>query len=107
VTVRKPLTFLAIAEADVERTVAWYEHHRPGLGSAFIDDLDELLSHIDAHPEIYQEVAGSVRRAVFKGFPYSVLYRILPDRIEVAGVLHAHLSPRRMMARSRPKPDTH
>ena len=95
-----PLTVLAVAEGDIERAVAWYDAQRPKLGDAFLLDLGDVLEHVRQYPEMYQLIAGRVRRAVLHGFPYSVIYRILPDAIQVVGVLHSQLDPARTAARS-------
>ena len=97
----KPLTLLAAAASDVEKAVRHYDHLSPGLGHAFLLDLDELLTHVKHHPEMFQAVRGQVRRAVFHGFPYSLLYRIHVGRIEVIGVLPSRGDPERIAARLR------
>lgn len=94
------LTVLAVADRDIEEAVAWYDEQRPRLGDTFLLDLGESLDQIRHHPEMYQRLVGNVRRAVLHGFPYSILYRVLPDVIEVVGVLHSQVDPSRMDARS-------
>ncbi len=96
-----PLSVFAAAETDVEEAVRWYDGVGPGIGDAFLLDLDELLTHIGQHPEMFQSIKGPVRRAVMRGFPYSVLYRVLAGGIEIIGVLHTHGDPARAAARTR------
>jgi hypothetical protein len=94
-----PLTLLAAAASDVEEAVRRYDDLSPGLGHAFILDLCELLTHVKHHPEMFQTVKGRVRRAVFQGFPSSLLYRIHVGRTEVIGVLPSRGDPERIAAR--------
>lgn len=98
----RPVTLLAAAERDINEAVAWYDGQRPGLGDAFVRDVGERLERIEAYPESHQVAVGRVRRAVLHGFPYSVLYRVLRDRVEVVAVLHSHADPTRVAARRRP-----
>ena len=42
---------------------------------------------------MYQAMETAVRRAPLQGFSYSVLYRILPEWIEVIGVVHQSRDP--------------
>ena len=95
------LSVLAVAESDIETAVAWYDGQRPKLGDTFLLDLGDVLEHIREHPDMYQAVVGQVRRAVLHGFPYSILYRVLPDAIQVVGVLHSQADPARLAARSK------
>ena len=95
------LTFLAVAEQDIQAAVLWYDQQRPGLGDIFIADLQEILEHIRLQPEMYRRIDGPVRRAVLHRFPYSVLYRILTDELEVVAVLHFKLHPGKISSRLR------
>ncbi len=92
---RYPLTLLAEAERDIEKAVTWYEAQAPGLGAAFVDHLDDLFRQIELRPMANPLVGVLSRRATLRGFPYSVIYRILPDRIDVVGVLRSHPAPAR------------
>lgn len=76
------------AELEVE-TIAWeYEQARPGLGVAFLGELERLYGQIDRFPRSGHEVLPGVRRAVVKRFPYLVYYVVLPDAFEILAVVH-------------------
>lgn len=92
-TLRKPPTLLAEAERDIEEAVTWYEAQAPGLGAAFLDHLDDLFRQIERRPMANPLVGVLSRRATLRGFPYSVIYRVLPDRIDVVSVLRSHPAP--------------
>lgn len=89
------LTLLAEAERDLEKAVTWYEAQASGLGAAFVDHLDGLFRQIERRPMANPLVGVLARRASHRGFPYSVIYRILPDRIDVVGLLRSHPAPAR------------
>lgn len=81
------------AAADLLSVQDWYEHQRAGLGAAFTDAVDKLLTRIAALPELYVVVFRGVRRGKVQRFPYLVYYRVFSDWIEVIGVLHGSRDP--------------
>jgi len=89
-----PVVLRPEAEADVVAARRWYEKQRPGLGDAFTERVEEILARIAQTPEFYAVALRGVRCGKLRQFPYVVYYRILADRIEVIGVLHASRHPR-------------
>ena len=79
---------------DVLETFRWYQHQEFGLGDAFADSLDEIISRVQAMPQMYALAVNNVRRGKLRRFPGLIYYRILSDRIEVIAVLHGSRHPR-------------
>ena len=79
------------AVADLTEIREYFATVDDGLGSRFVEGLDELFSRQEAFPRSAPLVAGyvDVRRAVVRRFPYVVFYRHRPERIDVLRVLHA------------------
>jgi toxin ParE1/3/4 len=79
------------AVADLEEIHGHYDSVEDGLGSRFVEPLDELFTRLEEFPRSAPLVAGyvDVRRAVVRGFPYVVFYRHRPEQIDVLRVLHA------------------
>lgn len=98
------LNVLAIAEADMLMAMAWYDAQYPGLGNSFLEQVDVTFAGILKHPELYQVLFGTIRRAVLHRFPYSVLYRVRDPFIDILGVLPSRSDP--AMIRSRIDPYT-
>jgi len=63
-------------KADIREAARWYERQRPGLGRAFLHQIDVLLDGIREDPPQHQVVYRSVRRAIPRRFPYGLFYRI-------------------------------
>lgn len=80
-------------ELDVEAAFEWYESERPGLGVEFLDELRVTYNRIANGPLKYQELRGSVRRALLRRFPYAVYFIIEADAVVVVAVLHASRDP--------------
>jgi plasmid stabilization system protein ParE len=87
------------AAADIEDAYNWYERARIGLGEEFLAAVREGLDWAVEHPERFPLVQRSVRRALLRRFPYSLLYRVEPEAILLVAVFHAKRDPRAWRAR--------
>jgi plasmid stabilization system protein ParE len=104
----RPLFFLPPASDDAARAAAWYQRQAPGLGRAFLAELDQQARRIGHFPDSYPQVTGATpacRRANLPRFPYTVVYRALPSRVEVVAVLHCHADPAALSARADAPPE--
>ncbi len=88
-----PIVLRPEAQADLLAARNWYEQQRTGLGDTFAEAVEQILSWIEAMPEMYAVVAWDVRRGKLRRFPYVVYYRVLGDRIEVIAILHGSRDP--------------
>lgn len=96
----RQVLFRKEAEADVTEAYLWYEARSPGMGEEFRHELASTLRRIADHPESYQMIHRETRRAPMHRFPYSVFYRVYPDKIIVVACMHGRRSPRRWRSRS-------
>jgi toxin ParE1/3/4 len=87
------LTVRRQAKADIRAAARWYERQRPGLGRAFLHQIDVLLDRIREDPLQHQVVYRSVRRAIPRRFPYGLFYRIDGSAVLVFAVVHLHRDP--------------
>ena len=89
-----PVSLRGSAERDIEEIEDWYELQRVGLGAEFRATLDGLFSRLSEHPEAFPVLYRENRRAVLRGFPFNVWFRVLPDRVLVLTVIHGRRRPR-------------
>lgn len=68
----KVITIRKEAESDIEEAYQWYESKRDGLGEEFLLCIDEVLSRLKVHSEIYPAVHRNIRRAFIKIFPFGI-----------------------------------
>jgi toxin ParE1/3/4 len=87
------LDFRSAAQAEFDQAALWYESQRIGLGQAFVDAVQQVLEVIATHPLQHPLVDRDVRGALVPHFPYSVHYRIKPDRVVIVAVFHASRDP--------------
>ncbi len=66
------LTLRLQAQLDAHDAADWYENQRLGLGIRFLNELDDVVNRIRAHPFQFPEIHPRVRRGLLSRFPYSV-----------------------------------
>ena len=58
------------AELELNEAADFYDLRSPGLGSAFLDEVERSLGHIAKHPEAAGPTLGVVRKRVLTRFPH-------------------------------------
>jgi plasmid stabilization system protein ParE len=87
------LSFSSLAEADLAEAIDWYNRLRAGLGETLALCVEDALGRILDNPQAFPCVMASVRRARLRRFPYSVMFRVRKEDIEIVAVLHARRDP--------------
>lgn len=83
-----PVVLRPLANLDVRQIHTELEAQTPGLGDMFLDRLQESLDRIEAMPEMYAAVWGTVRAARLRKSRHVLYYVVLADRVEVIAVMH-------------------
>jgi plasmid stabilization system protein ParE len=87
--------YRAEAQAEIGNAYFWFEDQLTGLGARFIGELETLDARIAENPFLYQIVeAPEIRRGLLRRFPYSLLYRVLAEEVDVLACFHQHQHPR-------------
>lgn len=89
----KPTVLRPAAARDLEESRDWYNGQRPGLGRDFLAEFRATLSRVRETPAAYPAIHRDVRRAPLRRFPYSLLFRDLPEAIVVVAVFHGRRHP--------------
>ena len=87
-----PVVLTPEAQAEFDDAADWYEQ-QAGLGADFTAAVRDVLNRIAAIPRVHQVVYKDIRRAVVRRFPYSVFYRVDPDRVTVIAVFDNRRDP--------------
>ena len=82
-----------LAEHELNEAARYYDLESPGLGVAFLKEVDRCIKALQKHPESGPVVAGEIRRRLLPGFPYGILYRIMPDEIRILAVMNLKRRP--------------
>jgi plasmid stabilization system protein ParE len=87
------------ATSELLNAVDWYEASSPGLGGEFLRAFDATTAFIERNPAAYPRIRGSVRRAVMRRFPYSVIYTSGERGIMILACFHGRRDPERWKQR--------
>lgn len=88
------------AEQDLAEAAAWYEEHKGGLGSDFLDEVLSTLTSVAETPQMFPDVHRNTRRALIHRFPFGLYYRVEEATIIVIAVMHGSRDPRHWKKRT-------
>lgn len=90
------LQFLERAQLEIEESSEWYEKQSPGLGSRFIDAVEEKMKFIIQSPELFPIKRGSYREAPLTKFPFSIVFKFRKQEnsIVIFSVFHNSRNPK-------------
>lgn len=90
---RKSLRLLHSAELEMADAARYYELQAPGLGQAFLDQLESVFQDVQTFPEHWPIFEDDIRRRPIKRFPYSLLYIDGSEEILIIAVQHHKRHP--------------
>ena len=91
--------FQPAAAAELEEAYRWYERRRRGLGDEFLQASQTVIALVAEKPLAFPLVQGDKRRAVFRRFPYSFVFRVVGDEVYVIACFHGKRNPREWRTR--------
>ena len=89
---KKPYRIHAEATLDLRLAVRWYEQRQRGLGVELLLAVDGAIAKIVAAPQRWPVFAGALRY-ILRRFPFSVVYRVVDERIQVVAIAHPSRRP--------------
>ncbi|MBI1733411.1 MAG: type II toxin-antitoxin system RelE/ParE family toxin [Gammaproteobacteria bacterium] len=81
------------ADREFIEHALFYERREPGLGHRFIDEIERGIALLVSQPQIGPELDEELRYFVLDDFPFSLIYRIEPERIWIVAVAHQSRRP--------------
>ncbi|WP_310447674.1 type II toxin-antitoxin system RelE/ParE family toxin [Thiobacillus sp.] len=89
----RSLVFRRQAREEFDAAGDWYERERPGLGRAFLTEVERVLQTVVSNPDTFPEVLEGIRKAVIKRFPYCLYFRVRGEVVVVPAVFHSARNP--------------
>ncbi len=71
----------------------WYEKQQLGLGTRYLTQWKHAENRMMASPEIHRCFEGELRKCRFEVFPYSLVFQIRGNQLQVIAVMHMSRSP--------------
>jgi plasmid stabilization system protein ParE len=96
-----PVIFTQTSRAELIDAQDWYENEAPGLGRRFRTAVDAVVQRMSANPRQFPVVYSSIRRALLRRFPYSLMFVIEADEtLTVIACFHGSRDPARRQTRA-------
>lgn len=86
-------SFHRLAARELNDAVQYYDLESPGLGAAFLNEVDRCVQTILRYPEAGPVILGDVRRRLVRRFPYGILYSIKHDGVRILAVMNLKRRP--------------
>jgi hypothetical protein len=86
-------SFHPLARADLIRAVEYYEECEPGLGVAFMEEVHAAVIRLTMNPRAWSPFTVRTRRCRTKRFPFSIVYQIKGDHLEILAVANSRRRP--------------
>lgn len=87
------ISFLEVAEGELDEAVYYYNNEFPGLGDVFLTEVLKCLNRIASFPHSWQPCSKRTRRCQTRRFPYGIIYQVRDEEILVVAVANLHRKP--------------
>lgn len=81
------------AENELRAAYIWYLERSEIVAAAFQLEVDHAVQAVSEGSNRWPKVTASERRYVFPRFPFSLIYRIRPQFVEIIAVAHQKRKP--------------
>lgn len=89
------------ARGEIESAFTWYRIEAgQTTATRFVDELDHLQRMLLEHPQIGEKGRGGTRRVIFIRFPYTLVYRIHGDLLQIIALAHQNRAPEYWVGRA-------
>jgi len=81
------------AVAETQAAVKWYRQRSDSAAKAFLGEIDHAIARIMESPDAWPLFVKGTRRFLLHRYPFSVVYRLTSEHIQIIAVAHAKRRP--------------
>lgn len=85
--------YLPLAREELNEAASFYEARVPGLGAAFLDDVDRSIEMMCGNPQIGATAGRTFRKLFVRRFPYSIIYALRDEELVIVAIAHQRKRP--------------
>ena len=85
--------YLPSAREELNEAAAFYEASVPGLGKAFLDDVERAIETVGQSPGIGASIGRGFRKSILRRFPFTIVYAQRDDEIVIVAIAHQRRRP--------------
>ena len=89
----RTVEFHPAAMEESEAAREWYAERSLIAAKAFVSELNHAVVRITETPERWPYYLVDTRRYIFPRFPFSLIYRIIDDKIQIIAIAHGKRKP--------------
>jgi plasmid stabilization system protein ParE len=89
----KSVEFHEDAAREFLAAIEWYRYRNELVATRFARKIAQAVEQIATSPSRWPAYSHQTRRFVLRQFPFFVIYRELPNVVQVLAVAHAHRRP--------------
>lgn len=89
----KPVRFHPEAETEYLDALQHYTSISATLGRRIYHFMEDMLTEVSHHPQVFRVFDPPARRHFGAGFPYAIIYLDQPDRVWIVAVAHFKQRP--------------
>ena len=86
-------SFLSQAEDEMSEAALFYDAASLGLGSDFLDDVQQRIKTLRQFPKAGTPITSQLRRMVLHQFPFSIIYAEEAEEIVIVSIAHDRKRP--------------
>jgi toxin ParE1/3/4 len=91
--VPRTLEYLEEALAEAEAAARWYAQRSLIAAAGFSDEIDAAVAAIQQTPAAWPAFEHGTRRYLLRRYPFSIIYRIEPNRLLIVAIAHGRRRP--------------
>lgn len=95
----KKLTLDPDAKLEIRAAALYYEELQPGLGEAFIQEVELAVRNLFRNPLRWRCIRGNWRRSIVRRFPYYIVFVADNTEVYIAAVMHRQRKPEYWLGR--------
>lgn len=81
------------AAAEARAAAQWYRKRSALAADAFLAELDHAVDRIAESPEMYPHYVRGTRHYLLQRFPFYLVYREVPGKLELVAIAHGRRRP--------------
>jgi plasmid stabilization system protein ParE len=89
----KPVEVMDAALDEAAEAVDWYSNIDEDLARRFAEEYTAAIKVVGAKSRAFPKYLHGTKRHIFAKYPYQLVIRELPDRIQVVAVAHLRRKP--------------
>ena len=82
-----------MAREELNEAASFYEASVPGLGDAFLDDVERAIQAVTERPRIGASLGRGFRKTILRRFPFSIVYADRGGEVVIVAVAHQRRRP--------------